>query len=435
VRFTSFYSAAPVCSPSRVGLLTGRNPNRAGVFDWIPDATQDRPAAQNSRHLVHLRKEEITLPALLRQAGYATALSGKWHCNAFFNRPEQTQPNDAGFDHWFATQNNATSSHENPINFVRNGTAVGPLTGYSSQLVAREAIDWLDRQRTQRPEQPFFLYVAFHEPHETIASPPDLVAHYRPKARTENEALYFANVENMDRAAGQILDALDRLKLAENTIVVFTSDNGPETLDRYQWAGRSYGRAAPLRGMKLWLTEAGVRVPGILRWPALVKAGQVTDEPVSSLDLLPTFGALANARVPADLKLDGADARAAFIGGTVPRTQPLFWVYFDALNQERVALRDGRWKLLAQLDGGKLPKFTNITARTAPAVRNARLTNFALYDLSNDVGEARDLSAQEPMQLKKMSVTMERLYRELTSTMHVWPDLPLTRPFDPPTKN
>jgi arylsulfatase A len=239
----------------------------------------------------------------------------------------------------------------------------------------------------------------------------------------------------MDRAAGQIFDALDRLKLAENTIVVFTSDNGPETLDRYQWAGRSYGRAAPLRGMKLWTTEAGVRVPGIVRWPAQVKAGQVTDEPMSSLDFLPTFAALAGAGVPAGLKLDGADARSALNDGTVARTQPLFWVYFDALNAERVALRDGRWKLLAQLDGGKLPKFPNITTRTAPAVRSARLTNFALYDLSNDIGEARDLSTQEPEQLKKLSATMERLYRELTSTMHVWPDVPLTRPFDPPTKN
>src|SRR5688500_17750076 len=177
IRFTSCYAAAPVCSPSRVGLMTGRNPNRAGVHDWIPDVAPDQPPRLNSRHLVHLRKEEVTLPRLLQQAGYATALSGKWHCNARFNSPAQPQPGDAGFDHWFATQNNATPSHENPINFVRNGQPAGPQKGYSCQVVAREAIGWLEGQQARHPAQPFFLYVAFHEPHEPVASPPELVAH------------------------------------------------------------------------------------------------------------------------------------------------------------------------------------------------------------------------------------------------------------------
>ncbi|MEM7015677.1 MAG: sulfatase-like hydrolase/transferase, partial [Verrucomicrobiota bacterium] len=106
IRYTSFYSAAPVCSPSRVGLLTGRSPNRAGVYDWIPAAKVDtkRPDA---REQVHLRKDEITIPQLLKKAGYATCVSGKWHCNAMFNTDAQAQPDDAGFDHWFATQNNA----------------------------------------------------------------------------------------------------------------------------------------------------------------------------------------------------------------------------------------------------------------------------------------------------------------------------------------
>ncbi len=420
-RFTSAYSAAPVCSPSRVGLLTGRSPNRAGVFDWIPEATSAQSTAQ-SRHLTHMRREEITLPRLLRTAGYATAQSGKWHCNAAFNTAAQPQPGDAGFDHWFATQNNAAPSHENPRNFVRNGSPVGPLEGFSCQLVAREMIGWLERQRTEKPAQPFFSYVTFHEPHEPVVSPPDLVASYRSVARNDDEAQYFANVTNMDRAVGDLLAALESLGVADNTVVYFSSDNGPETLLRYPAGKRSYGTPGPLRGMKLWTTEAGVRVPGILRWPGRVKAGHVAADPVSSLDLLPTFTALAGAKVPADLKLDGTDIRAAFPGSPVRRAQPLFWFYYNAINDQRAALRDGPWKLLARLDGGTLPKFTNINTANAPQVRAAKLTDFSLYRVTDDIGEARDVSATEPAKLRELSAKMETLYREVTATMHVWPE-------------
>lgn len=427
MRFTSCYSAAPVCSPSRVGLLTGRSPNRAGVFDWIP-AVVDASARQESRHLVHLRKGEITLPRLLQRAGYATALTGKWHGNARFNDPAQAQPNDLGFDHWFATQNNAAPSHANPRNFIRNGEAVGPLEGFSCQLVAREAIGWLERQRAEEAAAPFFLYVAFHEPHEPVASPPDLVARYLPYARTENEAQYFANVENMDRAVGELFAGLERLKLAENTIVFFSSDNGPETLNRYPAARRSYGTPGPLRGMKLWTTEAGVRVPGIVRWPGRIAAGQVNDEPMSSLDLLPTFVALAGAAVPAGHVLDGVDVQPLWTRGTVARPKPLFWAYYNAINEQRVAMRAGPWKLLAKLDGGALAKITNVTEATAAGVRGAKLTDHSLYQVTGDIGEARDVAAQEPERLRELSDTLEQLYRELATTMHVWPDVPLALP-------
>ncbi|MEM7479445.1 MAG: sulfatase-like hydrolase/transferase, partial [Planctomycetota bacterium] len=127
IRLTSCYSAAPVCSPSRVGLLTGRSPNRAGVYDWIPAASRPRPDARDQ---VHMRKDEVTLPSLLQARGYATCMSGKWHCNAKFNSPAQPQPGDMGFDHWFGTQNNAAPSHENPRNYVRNGEKVGALEGF-----------------------------------------------------------------------------------------------------------------------------------------------------------------------------------------------------------------------------------------------------------------------------------------------------------------
>ena len=432
IRFTSCYSAAPACSPSRVGLLTGRSPNRAGVYEWIANASQDWIAKERSRHLVHMRKEEVTLPRLLRQAGYATAMAGKWHCNSRFNDPAQPQPGDAGFDYWFATQNNAAPSHLNPKNFVRNGEPVGPQQGYSCQIVAHEAIGWLERQQARQPAQPFFIYVAFHEPHEPIASPPELVARHRAHTANEDQARYFANVENMDRAVGELLEALERLKLVANTVVLFTSDNGPEATFRYPGTSRSYGTSGPLWGGKLWTTEAGSRVPGVLRWPAQVKPGQVTDEPVSSLDLLPTFCALADAEIPAGLKLDGADFRPALRGRTIDRAELLFWVYFNAPDDQRVALREGPWKIMAKLDGGTLPMLDNITAATVSRVRRARLTDFSLYRLTDDIGETRDLSLSEPARLGELSGKLEKVYRELTMTMHVWPDEPFPAPASAP---
>ena len=157
-------------------------------------------------------------------------MSGKWHCNGKFNSPQQPQPDAAGFDHWFGTQNNASPSHENPQNFVRNGQAVGPLKGYSCQLVMDEALGWLENQRAKDPEQPFFLYVAFHEPHEPVASPKGMVDQYDGIAKNLNQAQYFANVTNLDAAVGKLTKALEAMKLDENTLVIFTSDNGPNTL-------------------------------------------------------------------------------------------------------------------------------------------------------------------------------------------------------------
>lgn len=427
VRLTSCYSPAPVCSPSRVGLLTGRSPNRAGVFDWIPAATEPAPTQKAARSLVHLRRTETTLPGLLQQAGYATAMAGKWHCNAIFNDPQQPQPDAAGFDHWFATQNNAAPSHENPDNYVRNGQPVGQLEGFSCQIVADEAIAWLQRHQQRHASQPFFLYLPFHEPHEPVASPDRLVESYRDVAANEDQAQYFANVENMDHAIGRVLAALEDQGQSENTVVFFTSDNGPETLNRYRGARRSYGSPGPLRGMKLWTTEAGSRVAGILRWSGKIRPGTENDQPVSSLDLLPTLASLAKVPIPAGLDLDGCDIAGLWEDAPIVRSKPLFWVYFNAINEQRVAMRDGPWKLLAKIEtveGKTMAKMENITTSRLPAVQAGKLTDFSLYRLSEDIREANDVSKSQPEELERLAARLRNLYAELVQSMHVWPDQP-----------
>jgi arylsulfatase A len=423
IRLTSCYSAAPVCSPSRVGLMTGRSPNRAGVYDWIPEVIGGEPArgsqSQDLRDLVHMRAKEITLPRLLCDAGYATCMAGKWHCNSRFNSTYQPQPSDAGFDHWFATQNNASPSHINPTNFVRNGRPVGQQMGTSCQIVISEVIDWLKTQQRSEVRQPFFAYVAFHEPHEPVASPPELVSQYLSTASNQNEAQYFANVANLDAAVGRLVASLEELNCRDNTLIVFSSDNGPETLGRYRSGNRSYGRAGRLRGMKLWTNEAGFRVPGIISWPLKRFVYHESDEVVSSLDFLPTFCELAGARIPTELALDGCSFVPLLRGETIPRKRPLLWCYYNSANVHRVAMRRGPWKMLAKLDRGKLPKVSNVFDGNRDVIRSAELTDFQLYRITDDVHEDNNLypKASESIELQKQ---MQASYSELIRDSHVW---------------
>ena len=415
LRLTACYSSAPVCSPSRVGLLTGRSPNRAGVYDWIPAASPDRPRP-DQRHQVHMRASEATIAQVLKQAGYNTCAVGKWHCNSMFNHAAQPQPGDFGFEHWFATQNNAAPTHQNPNNFVRNGKAVGALEGFSCQLVVDEAIQWLDGQADN--DKPFFLFTAFHEPHEPVASPPALVEQYKDVARNEDEAQYFANVANVDLAVGRLIKHLKQLGKWENTLLVFTSDNGPETLKRYRGAQRSYGRPTPLRGMKLWTTEAGFRVAGIVSWPGHIQPKE-SSEAVSALDLLPTFCSLAGANLPSR-ELDGVDlSQWLQHSGTLERPQPLVWCYYNAINQQRVAMRDGPWKMLAKLDGN-LPKLQNVHPGNLQKVQSAKLTNFELYRIGDDIAEQRNLFDPSDPASQRLQANFEAAYQRLLQDSPAW---------------
>lgn len=411
IRFTDCYASAPVCSASRAGLMTGRTPSRVGVYDWIPPG-----------HVMHLRKEEVTIATLLKEAGYATCHVGKWHLNGKFNNKEQPQPGDLGFEHWMSTQNNAGPSHENPVNFVRNGQKVGPTQGYSCQVVADEAIKWLREIRDAK--KPFFQFVCFHEPHEPIASPPDLVAQY-PEAKKEGEALYYANVMNMDRAVGRIMSYLDDAKLAENTLVFFTSDNGPETLLRYPNGWRSHGSPGPLRGMKLHVYDGGIRVPGIVRWPPRVKAGQTSGEPICNIDLLPTLCELAGLQLP-NRPLDGSSIVPLFDNKPLTRQQPLCWHYYRSISGPKAAMRIGDFMILGSWEQDVLPSGT-VQKGDMEILKTRKLVSFELYNLKNDIGQQTNLAGKEPERIAEMRNKLVRFYTDLQDQMPDW-DLPVPMP-------
>ena len=384
MRLTDCYAAAPVCSPARAGMLTGRTPYRCGVYDWIPDG-----------NAMHLRKSERTVATLLRDSGYTTCHVGKWHCNGKFNSGAQPQPGDHGFDHWFSTQNNAHPTHQDPDNFVRNGRPVGKLEGNSSTLIAQEAIDWLTS--TWDRSQPFCLFVWFHAPHEPIATDREFMDPYEGHA----EAIYYGNVTQMDHAFGRLMKALDEMNLRDETFVMFTSDNGPETLKRYRGAHRSFGSPGPLRGMKLHLYEGGIRVPGIIRWPGRTQPGTTCREPVNGTDVLPTLCDLAGVRVPRDRPIDGTSILPILSNKKPARDKPLYWRYDRALSKPfTVALRQGDWKVLAD---------------------NA-MTRFELYNLRDDIAEKRDLARREPQRLERMKKVLAKLHVEIDAEGPKWPD-------------
>ncbi len=418
IRFTDFYSTAPVCSPSRVGLLTGRSPNRAGVYDWIPPAGKPRPDA---REQVHMRKEEITIGQLMQKAGYATCMSGKWHCNAAFNSDKQPQPGDAGFDHWLATQNNAAPSHKNPVNYVRNGKPVGKIEGYSCQIATDEVVNWTTAHVKEKPKQPFFAYLAFHEPHEPVASPPELVEQYAGVTWHPDQAQYYANVHNVDLAVGKLAAALTKLGVRDNTLIVFTADNGPETLNRYRSANRSWGITGPLRGQKLHTHDGGFHVAGIFNWPKGIKPGQVITAPASALDLLPTACSLAGIPLPENRKLDGINLAPLFASGKFPaRAKPLVWAYYSGINDARVAMRHNKWKVLARLNNGEFPKRKNLTPTILAEAKAATLTDFEIYNIETDPGEIFNLSGNDITEHDELVAAIKAGYQELVNDSPAW---------------
>ncbi|MDG2126067.1 MAG: sulfatase-like hydrolase/transferase [Verrucomicrobiales bacterium] len=369
-RFTDFYSGCAVCSPSRAVLLTGRQHIRAGVYSWIHDASQNS----------HLLEREVTLAEVLKAEGYATAHVGKWHLGLPTKERSKPTPDLHGFDHWFATWNNAEPSHQNPRNFIRNGEPVGPLEGYSCQLVADEAIGWLEKRKGE--EAPFFLNVWFHEPHAPIAAPDGIVGEYG--GLKDKAAVYSGTIDNTDRAIARLLAKLAEVDAAEDTLVIYASDNGSYRDDR----------TGGLRGRKGANWEGGIRVPGIFSWPGVIPAGKTSGEPAGLVDVLPTVCGLLGVEKPDGVHLDGSDLSAVLKGkdGFV-RHQPLFW----HLQKSRpvVAMRDGDFSLVAEPD---YQMSTNNMFREEwiPTIKSGGYKNYQLFNLKDDRAQEKDLAVAMP---------------------------------------
>lgn len=368
VKFNQCYSACGVCSPSRAAILTGRTPYRNGVWRHL-----------SGHHKAHLRASEITYIELLKGIGYETCHVGKWHLNSKqqFNTPKFPQPGDHGYDYWMYTHNNASPSHENPDNFVRNGKPVGKIEGYSAQIVASEAAHWLEH--VHDPKKPFALSVWVHEPHSPIATD----SRFSDLYKGHKNSKYMGNITQVDHALGQVMAALDKAGVSDNTLVFFTSDNGPVPA----YGGTTGG----LRGNKRSDHEGGIRVPGVVRWPKHIKAGTISDTPVIGSDVFSTILEITGISLPTDRTIDGVSMLPAFAGMPVTRKVPLFWRTHVSGANDRCALRIGDWKI----------------------VSNDEMNQFLLFNIQNDWNEANDLAEKMPEKTEEMKKALFKVWKDI----------------------
>ncbi len=386
MRFTNFYCGAAVCSPSRSAILTGRNATRNGIYNWIPPGQP-----------MHLRAEEVTIAEMLKVKNYQTAHFGKWHLTA--EGMGQPLINDQGYDYSFFTYNNANPSHENPVNFFRNGKPVGELEGYASHLVVDEAIRWLEENKGK--EDPFYINVWFNEPHEKVAAPDSLAN------RHDYNKEYYGCIENMDYAVGKITNFLKANNLEDNTIIIFSSDNG----------SRVYGSNYPLRGTKGFNYEGGVRVPFIIKWPGNVPAGTSSDVIGSFTDVLPSIAGFSDVSLPEDRTLDGNDLSSIFTGKSESINRQHLVFFYRYFNDPICMLRDGDWSLIGyetlipyteRLNLREYAKFKPEPGEPSwsqwgfqeshmEKIPQIVPTHFELYNLKNDIGQQKDLPMSIPI--------------------------------------
>ncbi len=384
LRFTSFYAAAPVCTPSRVGLLTGRYPVRAGQ----PNNTG--PDTHGG-----LRLSEILLPQVLKKRGYRTMAIGKWHLGY---RPREYLPTSRGFDHYFGLPYSNDMippwvKTSVPLRMYRDVEPV-ETAGDQSTLTERYADEAVKFIRSSK-DAPFFLYMPFAMPHLPVSAP----AGMRGRSRA---GLYGDTIETLDRAVGEVLGTLRREGLDENTMVAFCSDNGPwnDLPPRMLANGVEpwhTGTKGVLRGSKATTDEGGMRVPGILRWPGTFPARQTCLDMASTLDLFPTIAKAAGAEIPADRVYDGVDLLPLARGGGAAEPRKEF---FYCRGKTLEAVRQGPWKY-----------------RNARIVRQEGAAGdppvAELFHLDRDPAENYNVTAREPETAARLKARMEVFAKEI----------------------
>ena len=372
VKFTNYYAPAPLCSPSRAGLLTGRMPFRTGIRSWIPEGKN-----------VALGRNELTIANLLKQQGYDTAIMGKLHLNAGGDRTDQPQAKDMGFDYrlvntaGFVSDSTLDNAKERPrygmvypTGFTRNEKPIGRAKTFSGELVSSEVVNWLDKKKDNNP---FFLYVAFTEVHSPLASPKkylDMYAPYISAYAKQHPDLfygdwadkpwrgageYYANISYMDAQVGKVLDKIKAMGEEDNTIVIFTSDNGPVTREaRKVYELNLAGETDGLRGRKDNLWEGGIRVPAIIKYGHHIPQGMVSETPMSGLDWMPTLAQMMNFPLPKDRTYDGQSIVPVLEKQAFKREKPLIFgidMPFQDDPTDEWAIRDGDWKMIIDREG------------------------------------------------------------------------------------
>ncbi|MFM8251240.1 MAG: sulfatase [Planctomycetota bacterium] len=404
VRLTDFYTAAAVCSASRAALLTGCYPQRVGILGAL---------GPNSPKGIH--EDERLLPELLRERGYATAIYGKWH----LGDAPQFLPARHGFQDYLGLpySNDMWPRHPTNKTFPElpliEGVRVAQIDPDQSQLTTwytERACRFIEQQR----DQPFFLYVPHTMPHVPLF----VSERHRGKS---GRGIYADVVQELDWSVGEILDTLRRTGLDEQTLVFFSSDNGP-------WLsyGEHAGSAGPLREGKGTTWEGGQRVPALVRWPGKIPAGKICQELSTTMDLLPTLVKLAGGELPRDRVIDGHDVWSLWTAPADARTPyDAFYYYWDYGLE---AVRSGPWKLhfphrYRTLAGAvEKPGVRGDAGKNGePLEYQQRETGLELYHLGEDIGERQDRSSTEPEQVRRLQALAERARATLGDSLQKRP--------------
>ena len=367
VRFTDFTMAASVCSPSRAAIMTGCYPIRVGFAtdDGIKNVLT--PRSQKG-----LNPDEITVAEILKSRGYATACIGKWHLG---HRPEFL-PTRQGFDEFYGVM------YRTPSNLMMRGEEVVEKAPHRklTQLYTKEAQAFIRKNQNR----PFFLYLAHHMPHVPV-TPSERFKGMSARGR------YGDVVRELDWSTGEIMSLLRQLRIDRNTLVIFTSDNGP-LLTHFG------GKAKPLRGGKGSVAEGGFRVPFIARWPGRIKPNTVCDEMVNAMDLLPTFAGIAGAEIPKDRIIDGKDILPLLTGEPGATSPHEAFLYYSGAKLR--AVRKGTWKLMFR-------------QYTSPPTSPALAISWKLFDLSVDISETYDVLGENPDVVYDLAILADRMRTEL----------------------
>ncbi len=369
-RFTDAYSAAPVCSPTRASLMTGQYPPRVGITDYL--------RADDEKHL---SPEQETFVSPMKSRGYKTGLIGKWHLMGDYGK-KRGAPSRHGFDEVICSETGyiAGGKYFHPYFFMK-GVEAREEGEYLTDRLSVEAVDFISRHK----REPFFLFLSHYAVHTRLAAKRDKINKYKGKlgaGKRKNHPVLAAMIESIDEGVGQILDKLDRLGIADDTVVIFTSDNGGE---------HRVTSNAPLRGGKSQLYEGGIRVPLIVRWPGKAGRGRVCKVPVNTVDLCPTFLDLAGATREDRHAIDGESLVPLLKGRQDLKRDALYWHYPLAKphflgGRSSGAIRKGDYKLIAFYETGQTE----------------------LYNLKADPGERQDLTPTMPGRVLELRKLLEK---------------------------